>query len=116
MLVEDCSEDHPFSLHLPLRKITPELDALPTQEKEHVRALVEGLHASGEQVGETIYHLVQQEDVILKIHSEELPPDEYYDELGPSLSRKSWRLTKLSVPIWFTSWLKKLWVSGRWPP
>lgn len=37
---------------------------------------------------EHLYHLVQQEDTILRIHSEELPPDEYYDELKLVLAKK----------------------------
>ena len=35
---------------------------------------------------EVFRHLVQGEDSIRCIHDEELPPDEYYDELGPALS------------------------------
>ena len=34
-----------------------------------------------DEVLDRVYHLVQEEDLILRIHSEELPPDEYYDEL-----------------------------------
>ena len=37
---------------------------------------------------EEIDHLIQDDDLIAKIHSEELPPDEYYDKLGPALSSK----------------------------
>ena len=89
VLVEDCSQDLPFSLHLPLRKVTPPEENHPN---EHVRALVEELNQSLAKEGqssssgaEQIYHLVQQEDVILKIHAEELPPDEYYDGLAEVL-------------------------------
>eukprot|EP00969_Alexandrium_andersonii_P340620 15055737-Alexandrium_andersonii.AAC.1 len=32
-------------------------------------------------VPETLYHLVQDEKLIQRIHEEELPPDEYYIEL-----------------------------------
>ena len=31
---------------------------------------------------EHLYHLVQQEDVIYRLHAEELPPDACYDELA----------------------------------
>ena len=29
-----------------------------------------------------LYHLVQDEDLVMRIHEEELPPDEYYEALG----------------------------------
>ena len=36
---------------------------------------------------EVCRHLVQNEDLINKIHESELPPDEYYDALGPVLEK-----------------------------
>ena len=35
-----------------------------------------------------LYHLVQDDELIGRIHSEELPPDEYYDKLGDALKAK----------------------------
>ena len=37
---------------------------------------------------EQIAHLEQDDALILKIHTEELPPDAYYDALGPILQGK----------------------------
>ena len=37
--------------------------------------------AEGPEGAESIFHLVQDEDLVARIHQEELPPDEYYDEL-----------------------------------
>ena len=37
---------------------------------------------------DSVSHLVQQEDVILRIHAEELPPDEYYAELKDALRER----------------------------
>ena len=37
---------------------------------------------------DTICHLIQDDELIAKIHTEELPPDEYYDALGPALAKK----------------------------
>ena len=31
--------------------------------------------------GEHVFHLVQDESLITRIHNEELPPDSYYEEL-----------------------------------
>ena len=36
---------------------------------------------------EEISHLVQDDDLIARIHLEELPPDEYYDDLGAVLAK-----------------------------
>ena len=38
--------------------------------------------------GDSLSHLVQDDDLILKIHSQELPPDEYYDALGAVLAER----------------------------
>ncbi len=54
--------------------------AAPRRVKNQVRDTVLAL--------ESISHLVQQEDVILKTHAEELTPDEYYDELYYVLLKK----------------------------
>ena len=43
---------------------------------------------SVDQKCEVFCHLVQNESVIAQTHQEELPPDEYYDELGPKLQEK----------------------------
>ena len=37
---------------------------------------------------EQALRLIQDDDLIAKIHTEELPPDEYYDALGPALQKK----------------------------
>ena len=37
---------------------------------------------------ERVRHLVQDEDLIAKIHNEELPPDSYYQMLGEALVKK----------------------------
>ena len=39
-------------------------------------------------VGDSVYHLVQDKDELEKIFAEELPPDEYYNQLGKVLHRK----------------------------
>ena len=39
-------------------------------------------------VDEQVFHLIQDDALIAKIHTEELPADEYYDLLGPVLQRK----------------------------
>ena len=38
--------------------------------------------------GEHVFHLVQDEPLITRIHNEELPPDSYYEELGKHLIKK----------------------------
>ena len=40
-------------------------------------------------VDEQAFHLIQDDALIAKIHTEELPPDEYYDQLGPVLQKSS---------------------------
>ena len=39
--------------------------------------------------GEQLSQLVQDDQLVSKIHIEELPPNEYYDLLGPRLVKKS---------------------------
>ena len=56
--------------------------ALKVQERFQRELQAEGVQSSARQLQENLFHLVQQDDEILKIHSEELPPDEYYDKLG----------------------------------
>ena len=56
----------------------------------------EGLWSLSEQLPTPAYstevdslnHLVQDDDLIMRIHAEELPPDEYYDALAPVLAEK----------------------------
>ena len=115
LLVEDCSQDSPFFLHLPLRQLTPasvlfgappvpnggvpaggtfssetrggaspasggevSAEGSPTRyASEYLSSFMENLRASTEEnvPHESMYHLVQQEDVIWQIHAEKLPPD-----------------------------------------
>ena len=45
-------------------------------------------------VGEHLYHLLQDEDLIYKIHNDELPPDCYYAMLQNNLAAKFPKSTK----------------------
>ena len=39
-------------------------------------------------IPDSLYHLVQNDDLITRIHNEELPPDEYYEAPGQALRRR----------------------------
>ena len=62
-------------------------NALKVQERFQRELQAEGIQSSARQLQENLFHLVQQDDEILKIHSEELPPDEYYDRLRAVLAK-----------------------------
>ena len=47
-----------------------------------------GFPSDGCNQTDKVFHLVQDEPLIARIHNEELPPDSYYEELAPYLQRK----------------------------
>ena len=63
-------------------------EVLKVQESIRRSLREKGLDPPLKKIQENLFHLVQQDDEILKIHSEELPPDEYYDELRVVLSER----------------------------
>ena len=77
VVCEDTSKDFRFSLNLPFKPLNG------TKASEPSPDLVDELRKVGEENSpvDKVCHLVQEEDVIMRIHSEEIPPDIYYDKL-----------------------------------
>ena len=59
----------------------PRSDSVALMDESDGGASVSVGAAEGPGSVEKIFHLVQDEDLIARVHQEELPPDEYYDEL-----------------------------------
>ena len=56
------------------------------EDMERVSMLEESKGDSGEsESGERVFHLVQDEALITRIHNDELPPDIYYERLAALL-------------------------------